>query len=531
MAGTQAALIQSVENPVLWSDFPDPDVIRVGDTYYMISTTMHFMPGAVLLRSYDLGHWEIVSHVFSVLDDYPAARLEDGKNIYGSGMWAASLRYYDGLFYVLFCANDTHRTYLFTAAESAGPWKRHEIQGFFYDASLLFDDDGKVYVVHGNTTVRITELSHGLDSVKTGGLDACIVQGKTGNGLGYEGNHIYKINGRYYLFSIYWPKGSIRTEVCFTTDNLKHDWIKEDVLCDDMNYYHQGVAQGGIVDTPDGKWYAMLFQDRGAAGRMPVLVPFIWNGIFPLFGESGNVPVSVSITSTNPGYVYSPWFGSDDFVYPAVFGGTVRLKEFWEWNHIPDSRLWSVEDGNGLCIQTGSVRQNVVQAQNTLTQRLPGPLCEACVTVDGSLLNDGDYAGLCAFQSCYGFIGLKKTHGKIFLVIVEKTYGKKEPYASRSDFEKGTETSVFSFEGTTVEISFRADFQDMKDTVVFYYKCNGQWKKIGKPHRLYFMLDHFTGCRAALFIYATEKAGGKASFSDFRLSAVSPGESQELTAD
>lgn len=517
MTGVLMAVALSVANPILWSDFPDPDVIRVDSTYYMISTTMHFMPGGVLLRSYDLEHWEIISHVFDVLDDYPDARLEDKKNIYGSGMWAASLRYHNGLFYVLFCANNTHRTYLFTAEHAEGPWKRQKIQGFFYDASLLFDDDGKVYVVHGNTTIRITELSADLSGPKPDGLDTYIVQGKAGDGLGYEGSHIYKINGRYYLFSIYWPKDCMRTEVCFTTDSPEHGWVKKDVLCDDMNYHRQGVAQGGIVDTPGGKWYAVLFQDRGAAGRMPVLVPVSWNGIFPVFGENGKVPSVVSVASTNPGYVYAPWFGGDSFSYELAADGTVRLKNFWEWNHNPDPELWSVQEGKGLCIRTDGVRPNVVWAQNTLTQRLPGPRCEAGVTLDGSSLDDGDYAGLCAFQSCYGFIGLKKNKGKLSLVTVEKTYGAKEPYASRADFDTGTETAAVPCDGTTVEICFRADFQDMKDTVTFYYKHDGQWKQLGKPHRLYFMLDHFTGCRAALFVYSTEKAGGTAVFRDFKL--------------
>jgi beta-xylosidase len=517
MAGAVLSIVLSVTNPVLLGDFPDPDVIRAGNTYYMISTTMHFMPGGVLLRSYDLGQWELISHVFDVLDDYPAARLEERKNIYGSGMWAPSLRYHNGLFYVLFCANNTHRTYLYTASSAEGPWNRHEIQGFFYDASLLFDDDGKIYIVYGNTTVHITELSADLSGPKPGGLDSCIVQGKSGEGLGYEGNHVYKINGRYYLFSIYWPQGSMRTEACFTTDSLEHEWIEKDVLCDDMNYHHQGIAQGGIVDTPDGKWYAMLFQDRGAAGRMPVLVPVSWNGIFPKFGENGKVPAAVPVTSTNPGYMYSPWSGDDDFVYQAAPDGTIQMKKFWEWNHIPDSHLWSVQEGKGLSIRTGSVRTNVVGAQNTLTQRLPGPRCEASVTVDGSSLNNGDYAGLCAFQSCYGFIGLKKEQGMLFLVTVEKTYGEREPYASRADFDTGTETAAVPWGGTTVEICFRADFQDMKDTVTFYYKYDGQWKQLGRPHRLYFMLDHFTGCRAALFVFSMEKAGGTAVFRNFRL--------------
>ncbi|HOV41656.1 MAG TPA: family 43 glycosylhydrolase, partial [Oscillospiraceae bacterium] len=138
------------KNPIIWSDFPDLDVIRVEDTYYMIRTTMHMMPGAVILRSYDLANWEIASYLYDTLEDNPAHRLEDGKNIYGAGMWAASLKYHNGMFYVCFVANDTHKTYLFTSKSIDGPWEKREIEGFYHDISLLFDDDGKVYIVYGN---------------------------------------------------------------------------------------------------------------------------------------------------------------------------------------------------------------------------------------------------------------------------------------------------------------------------------------------------------------------------------------------
>ena len=113
-----------VENPVIWSDYPDIDVICVEDTYYMVSTTMHFMPGAVILRSYDLCHWEILSYVFDTLDSTEGQTLSDGMGVYGKGMWAASLRYYKGVFYVCFVANDTGRTYLYQAENICGPWKK-----------------------------------------------------------------------------------------------------------------------------------------------------------------------------------------------------------------------------------------------------------------------------------------------------------------------------------------------------------------------------------------------------------------------
>ena len=144
-------------NPVIDSDFPDPDIIRVGDTYYMASTTMYFMPGGDILRSYDLVHWELVGHIFETLEDTPAHCLEDGRQIYGQGMWAPSIRFHKGIFYLTFACNDTHKSLLFSASDPAGPWQRVEMDGFFYDASLFFDDDGRVYIAHGNTTLRITE--------------------------------------------------------------------------------------------------------------------------------------------------------------------------------------------------------------------------------------------------------------------------------------------------------------------------------------------------------------------------------------
>ena len=135
-------------NPILYTDYPDPDVIRVGDTYYMVSTTMHFMPGGVILRSYDLIHWEIASYVYDVLEDTPGQRLADEKGVYGKGMWAAAIRYHKEMFYVCFVANDTGKTYLYRAKEITGPWKKSTIEGFYHDSSLLFDDDGRVYVYY-----------------------------------------------------------------------------------------------------------------------------------------------------------------------------------------------------------------------------------------------------------------------------------------------------------------------------------------------------------------------------------------------
>jgi len=503
-----------VQNPVIWADFPDPEVIRVEDTYYMASTTMHFMPGAVLLRSFDLANWEIVAHAYDALEDYPAARLENGLNIYGAGMWAPSLRFHNGKFYLLHVANDTHKTYLHVADRIEGPWTRQYVEGFYHDPSILFDDDGRVYVAHGNTSIFVTELNRDLTGPQPGGLNKLIVKDKENNGLGYEGSHIQKINGKYYVFFIHWPKGGRRSEACFMSDRLDGEWVGKDVLDDDMGYFNNGVAQGGIVDTPDGDWYAILFQDRGGAGRMPVLVPVTWKDGFPEFGERGAVPKRLEVRSTRPDYVYQALYGSDDFRYAPGPDGSVRLKPFWEWNHIPKADLWSVTERPGwLRLKTDARSVNVVQARNTLTQRLFGPRCAVSVTVDGSRLADGDFAGLAAFQSGYGFIALTKRDGRLCITVAEKPYGSDGPKSTRQDDLPAKILAEVPCSGQVAELRMRADFENLADTIAFDYRIGSEWVSLGPVHRARFMLDHFVGCRAALFYYSTERPGGFAQFS------------------
>ena len=109
---------------IICSDYPDPDIIRVDDAYYMVSTTMYFFPGCVILRSYNLLDWEFCSYVFDQLEDTPGQKLEDNRGVYGRGMWAACLRHHNNKFYVSFVANDTQKTYLYTADSITGPWTR-----------------------------------------------------------------------------------------------------------------------------------------------------------------------------------------------------------------------------------------------------------------------------------------------------------------------------------------------------------------------------------------------------------------------
>ncbi len=177
----------SVHNPVLWSDVPDIDMIRVEDTYYMISTTMFYNPGAPIMKSKDLASWEICNYVYDTLGDLPKHNLQNNEHDYGNGQWAASLRYKAGTFYVFFASYGTGKSYIFRTNDiENGTWEKTEINGMYHDASLLFDDDGKNYLVYGVGEIKIKELNSDLTNFANGAQEHTLF--KTGiSGLAGEG--------------------------------------------------------------------------------------------------------------------------------------------------------------------------------------------------------------------------------------------------------------------------------------------------------------------------------------------------------
>lgn len=500
----------NVNNPIIPLDYPDPDIIRVGDTYYMVSTTMYYFPGCEILKSYDLVHWEHASFVYKTLDGTDGQRLENGKNIYGQGMWAASLRYHKGIFYIIFAANDTHRTYLYTSRNIFGPWEKSLIDGFYHDASLLFDDDERVFIVYGNTDIYLTELKSDLSGPKPGGLDRCIISEKDNPNLGYEGAHVYKINGFYYVFLIHsLPEKWMRAQACFMSDDLNNEFTGRDILIDDRGFPDQGVAQGGIIDTPEGDWYSILFQDMGAVGRLPVLVPVRWENDFPVIGPDKKIPEKFSVTDQREGHQYKPLVDSDDFKknYDTPYG----LKPCWQFNHEPLETGYSLntEEGHFELTNT-SLSRSVTEARNTLTQRMLYPSSSVEVTVDGASLNDGDVAGLCALHGAYAFIALTKENGKWYIVM----RGRKAKKVG-SQYEKEHEYERVEVDSKTVTFRMETDFSAGKDTCRVYYKTSDQYLPLGTEHPLTFKLDFFTGCRYGLFSYATRQTGGTATYSRF----------------
>jgi beta-xylosidase len=303
---------------------------------------------------------------------------------------------------------------------------------------------------------------------------------------------------------------------CFSSDSLEGEFTGIDILDDDMGYFNMGVAQGGIVDTPDGDWYAVLFQDQGAIGRVPVLVPMHWENDIPIFGIDGKVPSSINTKSTRPDHIYGPIVSSDEFKYLPEVDGKIQLNKVWQWNHIPNNDLWSVDGEKGLLqIRSGKLSENVTRAVNVLTQRAVGPVCYASVHVDGSLLNDGDYAGICALQGCYGMLAVARENGKHYLVMKGNPGKANNTMGQTCDKKPGEEYARILLSGMSATLKVQMCFDDMRDEATFYYLDDTEWKKIGINQKLYFGLDHFVGCRFGLFVYSTKKIGGKASFRHF----------------
>ena len=326
-------------NPLIWADVPDIAIIRVGKTYYMSSTTMHMSPGLPIMKSTDLVNWSMASYAYETLADNEALRLENGKNAYGAGSWASSLRYHDGVFYASTFSYTSGRTHIYTTRDpERGPWKETSFEPALHDHSLFFDDDGRVYMVYGGGRITLIELKPDLSGIKPGGVNKVLIEnvntifGADLGGLNGEGSQLSKINGRYYLFNIASPGSRwARTVIVHRADAITGPYEGRIALDD------RGIAQGGLIDTPEGKWYAYLFKDNGAVGRIPYLVPVTWKDGWPVLGQDGKVPMTLDIPAGGQGVSgVSGIVASDEFDRRP---GDPDLPLAWQWNHNPEPRL------------------------------------------------------------------------------------------------------------------------------------------------------------------------------------------------
>jgi beta-xylosidase len=490
----------SVSNPIMYVDSPDPSIVRVDDAYYMVTTTMHFAPGVPIFKSTDLAQWRTVGYAYETLTNNNKMNL-NGDDAYGKGSWASSIRYHKGFFYVLTPSYTTNKTHLYKTADvENGPWSEVQLP-FYHDPSLFFDDDGTVWVFYGSgdqiSYVQLNDDASGVKaggkSGKVGGVSVNSVTHASNYYVQQEGSHMEKVNGEYYLFTISWPAGACRTEIVYRSKSLLSGFSGRIFLQDN------GVAQGGIFDTPDGQWYALLFRDSGPVGRMSHLVPMVWKDGWPEpTGGTKKAPSTIDLPeSPLPGY---GMVTSDDF-------DSEVLPLEWQWNHNPDNKNWSLSANPGFFrITTSRTDSRIVSAKNTLTQRAFGPKSSGRTLVDGKGMKDGDFAGLVALQDDKGFVALTKDGGSYKVVMY-------------SGSEKG-EAQKASVPLSDSKVYLRVDFDLPIDrgTASFYYSTDGsEWKKIGDNVSLSYSLHMFVGYRWGLFNFATKTAGGYADFDWFKV--------------
>lgn len=492
----------SAQNPIIYADVPDLSMIRVGDTYYMASTTMHLCPGVPIMKSKDLVNWEMLNYAYETLGEVDALSLINGKSNYGKGTWASSLRYHNGMYYIATYAQTTDKTYIFRTNDiEKGDWKMNEFKPGFHDCTLVFDN-GRAYLITGGGRLNIIELNEDLTGVKEGGLNQVLIENASAptepNMLKAEGSQLFIHDGKYYLFNISWPRGGMRTVLVHRADNLLGPWEGRIALQD------KGVAQGSIIDTPDGRWFAYLFQDHGSVGRIPFLVPMKWEDGWPVLGIDSKVPETLNLPASKgliPGIV-----NNDEFKRKK---GELALPLVWQWNHNPDNNLWSVTERKGfLRLKTGRIDSLFLKSRNTLTQRTFGPVCSGITLLDASNMKDGDFAGLTAFQRKFGQVGVKIVNGQKFVFMV----------SNKTD--KPTELQSIPLSQNKVYLKIECDFRNKTDIAEFFFSLDGKtWNVIGGQLKMeYTLMEHFMGYRFGLFNYASKNPGGFADFDYFHIS-------------
>ena len=313
---------------------------------------MHLMPGAPVMASKDLKNWETVGYIFDKLTDSPkydlsfslpleAQKGEGVGTVYGRGQWATSLKFHDGKFWALLAPNEQGPmgdTYIFTAPKAEGPWTIHSRLRHFHDATLFFDDDGTPYVFFG--TGEVCQLTRDMKGVVEGSLRHYFQREEEERGL-LEGTRVIKHNGTYYamLISHSFGNGLNRREVCYRTKDLNGKWEKNVILESPFGGFSY-LAQGTIVDTEEGDWYGIMFQDRGGVGRVLTLSPVRWIDGWPMLGdENYKVPdVMRPYKSGQP---------VKHIVLPDEFDDT-KLGLHWQWNHNPVDKAWSLTEKSGF---------------------------------------------------------------------------------------------------------------------------------------------------------------------------------------
>ncbi len=407
------------KNPVLFADYSDPDVIRVGEDFFMIASSFTSVPGLPVLHSKDLVNWRIVNYV---VDRLPSPDYD--RPAHGRGIWAPSIRYHAGKFWV-FVGMPDEGIFMSNTTDPFGKWSPlvmvKEVKGWI-DPCPFWDDDGQAYLVNAFAKSRIgfknvLKISR-MKPDGTGMLDEgeFIFDGSKDHPT-TEGPKMYKRNGYYYIFA---PAGGVATgwQLILRSKNIYGPY-EEKVVLHQGNTEINGPHQGGWVELESGESWFIHFQDRGAYGRIVHLQPVKWVDDWPLMGEDVNgdgigEPV-LRWKKPNVGkeYPIAVPQTSDQFT-----SGKLGLQWQWQANPRPE---WLSLDAHKAHLRLFTINPpagsggTLWETPNLLLQKFPAPIFSATTKFSFNPQSNGDQAGLVVIGGEYSALVLCQTESGLKL--------------------------------------------------------------------------------------------------------------------
>ncbi len=420
-------------NPIIFADYSDPDVIRVNDTYYMTASSFNYTPGLPILVSKDMVNWKLVNYA---IDNIEEKRYDIPRH--SEGVWAPSIRYHEGSFYIFYGMPD-EGYYVVKTKDPFGKWDKPicilEGKGLI-DCCPFWDEDGKAYIIHGYAKSRIGFKSIlGMFEMTPDGTKAITEDHFIFNGndpdhpaVTIEGPKVYKRAGYYYIWA---PAGGVTMgyQVVLRSKNIYGPYEIKKVM-DTGNTVINGPHQGGLVDTVNGDEWFIHFQDRGLYGRICHLQPVTWKNDWPIVGinpdsDDCGEPV-YEMTKPNTGCFEEPTYleSSDNFV-----NGKYNLSWQWLGNH-KESFCCAIPDHDGIRLNAINVSDEeepiIWKSSNVLTQKLIYPVFESCISMDPSGLKDGERAGICMTGGQYMAVYYEKVADGFILKVIRSLGGDKD---------------------------------------------------------------------------------------------------------
>jgi beta-xylosidase len=407
------------KNPILYADYSDPDVIRVGDDYYMTASSFSCIPGLPILQSKDLVNWTIIGHALQKYPDNLFSKPQPGK-----GVWAPSIRYHNNCFYIYWGDPDIG-IFMVKSRTAAGRWEKPILvlpgKGLI-DPCPLWDDDGNAYLVHAWAFSRAGIKS--LLTVRKMNPEGTVAAPEGVNVFDghehhptVEGPKFYKRNGYYYIFA---PAGGVKTgwQLVLRSKNIYGPYEVKVVL-DQGTTAVNGPHQGGWVDTPLGQSWFIHFQDIGAYGRVVHLEPVQWIDDWPVIGidndkdGKGQPVMQFKKPQTSQNYPVMSPPESDEF-------NTGSLGLQWQWQANPQSGWYELMPRTGFlrlfAINSSRQQDNLAESPNVLLQKFPAPDFTATTKIKFTASSDGKRAGLVIMGSDYASVYIMKKNQQLFLV-------------------------------------------------------------------------------------------------------------------